>query len=398
MCTNINRSFPLIAASLLLPSLVYAANTAVATTAVKESSTSPMYIGLVSLIIILLFVIGGAAFVLRQLAIVYRDKMRADRSKGNIVKTILLLLAFSVPAFHAFAADAAAKGATTAAPSSDFISGIPSSDFYILMGILILEVLVVIAQMAIMRTLINAISNKPELSVEAKKKVTSRFWDRFNSSVSVEKEKDVLLDHNYDGIQELDNILPPWWKYGFYLTIVVAIIYLYRYQIAHTAPNPQEEYEAEMVQAKADKDAYLAMSANNIDETSVTLLTDAASLAAGKTVFETICFACHAKDGGGGVGPNLTDDYWLHGGGIKDVFKTIKYGYADKGMKSWKDDFSPKQIQQIASYVKSLHGTHPAAPKDKQGELYIEAGQSAGKSVDSTKAKDTVSAGKVTLK
>jgi cytochrome c oxidase cbb3-type subunit 3 len=96
-------------------------------------------------------------------------------------------------------------------------------------------------------------------------------------------------------------------------------------------------------------------------------------IASGGTLYQQMCAACHAKDGGGGVGPNLTDEYWLHGGSVKDIFKTIKYGYPDKGMKSWKDDYSPNQIAQITSYVKSLQGTKPAAPKDKQGELYIEA-------------------------
>jgi cytochrome c oxidase cbb3-type subunit 3 len=106
---------------------------------------------------------------------------------------------------------------------------------------------------------------------------------------------------------------------------------------------------------------------------------DEAGIASGATIFQTACAACHAKDGGGGVGPNLTDEYWLHGGSLSDVFKSIKYGWPDKGMKSWKDDFSPKQIAELTSYIKSIKGTKPAAPKEKQGEIYQEA---AG--VDST--------------
>jgi cytochrome c oxidase cbb3-type subunit 3 len=107
-----------------------------------------------------------------------------------------------------------------------------------------------------------------------------------------------------------------------------------------------------------------------VDENSVKLLTAADDLAAGKTVFLTTCFACHGRSGEGGVGPNLTDEYWLHGGSIQEVFKTIKYGWPDKGMKSWKDDYSPVQIAQIASFVKSLAGTNPANAKPPQGTLF----------------------------
>ena len=125
-------------------------------------------------------------------------------------------------------------------------------------------------------------------------------------------------------------------------------------------------------------------SASAIDENNVKLLTDAESLAKGKELFHDNCAPCHNQQGQGLVGPNLTDDYWLHGGSIKDIFKTIKYGWQDKGMKSWKDDFSPKQIQELASFVKSLKGTHPATPKAPQGELYIESTPGA-KPSDTTK-------------
>src|SRR5690606_21981681 len=101
--------------------------------------------------------------------------------------------------------------------------------------------------------------------------------------------------------------------------------------------------------------------------------------------FTKNCVACHAADGGGNaVGPNLADPYWLHGGSLKDIFKSIKYGWKDKGMKSWKDDFSPKQIAQLASFVKSLQGTTPTAPKEKQGDLYIEAEEGTADSTQQT--------------
>ena len=141
-----------------------------------------------------------------------------------------------------------------------------------------------------------------------------------------------------------------------------------------------------MAQGEAEKAAYLEKAANNVDENTVKLITDKDQLAAAKQIFTTVCAACHTATGAGNVGPNLTDDYWLHGGSIKDVFKTIKYGWPDKGMKSWKDDYSPVQIAQLASYVKSLHGTNPPNPKAPQGTLYTEEGGSGGKAAaDSTK-------------
>src|SRR5690606_17047420 len=104
--------------------------------------------------------------------------------------------------------------------------------------------------------------------------------------------------------------------------------------------------EAEILQK-----AYLANSANKIDENTVTYLSENADLLEGKTIFTAVCAACHGADGGGIVGPNLTDDYWVHGGSVKDIFKVIKYGVPEKGMKSWKDDYPPKKIAQLASYI-----------------------------------------------
>jgi len=196
---------------------------------------------------------------------------------------------------------------------------------------------------------------------------------------------DIDLGHDYDGIRELDNRLPPWWLYGFYLTILVGCIYLWRYHVSHTAPLSGEEYQIAMQEAAVQKEAYLKKAANNIDETNVKFMSGATNLAAGKAIFETICSACHGKEGQGVVGPNLTDDYWIHGGSISDIFKTIKYGYPEKGMKSWKDDYSPTQMADLASYIQTLHGTNPPNPKAPQGTLYTAAQTSTpAASVDST--------------
>jgi cytochrome c oxidase cbb3-type subunit 3 len=127
-----------------------------------------------------------------------------------------------------------------------------------------------------------------------------------------------------------------------------------------------------MTDAKLQTDAYLASMKENVDEKTVTLA-DAAGVAAGKALFSKTCIACHMSKGEGGVGPNLTDEYWLHGGSINDIFKTIKYGYPDKGMQSWQTTYSPVQMQQLASYIKSLKGSNPPNAKAPQGDLYKEA-------------------------
>ena len=147
---------------------------------------------------------------------------------------------------------------------------------------------------------------------------------------------------------------------------------MYRYEVVHSAPSTHQEYDIAMAMAEIEKEQYLKLAANKVDENTVILITDAAALAEGKKLFGSSCAPCHGVDGQGVVGPNLTDDYWLHNGGVKDVFKIIKYGVPEKGMKSWKDDFSPVQIAHITSYIKSLHGTKPANPKEPQGDMYNE--------------------------
>lgn len=365
MRIGFNKYISLAMLSVATPKLAIAADSA-AQPAAEGNSFNAILIGLVCISLVLLFAILVLGNTLRQLAFVYRDKMR-DEKKSSIAKTLLLLIAATVGSFAANA-----QSAETVSQAPAFISGIPAVHFYTLIGIIALQLLVVISLAFLVRTMVRLISNDPAKAAVAKEIVKVNFWDRFNKVVPLEKEADILLDHNYDGIKELDNSLPPWWKYGFYVTIVVGFIYMWYYHAGGNGPSSHDEFVAEMQAGEEAKAEYLAKSANNVDENTVKML-GADGIAAGATIFDQVCAACHAKDGGGGVGPNLTDDYWLHGGSVKDIFKTIKYGYPDKGMKSWKDDYSPNQIAQITSYVKSLQGTKPAAPKDKQGELYIEA-------------------------
>ena len=184
----------------------------------------------------------------------------------------------------------------------------------------------------------------------------------------IEEEKDLMIDHEFDGIKELDNPVPGWFNFLFYGSIAVGIMYFVTYHVTHWGQSQEQEYATEMKQAAAEQKVYLAKSANKIDESSVKVITEAATLDAGKAVYNASCVACHGDKGQGVVGPNLTDDFWIHGGSISNVFKTIKYGVPEKGMMSWEKTLSPKQISEVSNYILSLKGTTPANPKEPQGE------------------------------
>lgn len=209
-------------------------------------------------------------------------------------------------------------------------------------------------------------------AIEGEEGVTfwRRFWNRLNASVPVAKEHEVATDHEYDGIRELDNRLPPWWLYGFYVSILFAVVYLINYEVLGTGKHQDEEFQAEMMQAEEDVKVYLASLGDLIDESNVTLATETADINAGKAIYEANCAVCHAADGGGGVGPNFTDQYWLHGGDMPSIFKTIKYGVPSKGMIAWEAQLSPKKMQQVASYIYTMEGNTSANPKEPQGELF----------------------------
>ena len=191
-------------------------------------------------------------------------------------------------------------------------------------------------------------------------------------SEPMENEGQLLLDHDYDGIKELDNNLPPWWIYLFYACIVFSVVYLVRFEILG-ADDQETELKKELAQAKIEVAEYMKTAPDLMDEKTVTLLTDAPTLAEGKTIFTTNCAACHRADAGGQIGPNLTDDHWILGGGIKNLFHTITNGGRDgKGMIAWKGTLKPKEIQKVASYIISLKGSNPKDPKAPDGEIWVE--------------------------
>jgi len=183
--------------------------------------------------------------------------------------------------------------------------------------------------------------------------------------------KAIPLDENHDGITELDNLIPPWFSYLFGGTIVFAVIYLLNYHVWQSSPLPQAEYDEEMAAADLSRRVRMA-SEGTINEDDLVVLVDEASIKAGQERFLRNCITCHGTHAEGIVGPNLTDQYWIHGGGVKNVYTTIKNGVPEKGMISWKLVFTPKEIQQIASYVLSLQGSNPPNAKKPEGNLYTE--------------------------
>ncbi|MDO6803705.1 cbb3-type cytochrome c oxidase N-terminal domain-containing protein [Wenyingzhuangia sp. 1_MG-2023] len=207
------------------------------------------------------------------------------------------------------------------------------------------------------------------LEKQEAKKIDWSDWKSIVKSLSdakpIEEEGEIILNHDYDGIRELDNNLPPWWLYGFYMTIVFAFGYIVYYHVLD-GDTQKDEYLAEVAQAKKEIAAYEATQ-EKVDLTALAT----GSNEEGKKLFKRNCAVCHAVDGGGKIGPNLTDDYWILGGGIENVYNTIaEGGRPGKGMIAWKNSFSPQKLQQLAAYVVSLQGTTPEAPKEPQGEIY----------------------------
>lgn len=189
---------------------------------------------------------------------------------------------------------------------------------------------------------------------------------------AMEEEKEIILDHNYDGIRELDNSLPPWWVYMFYASIVFAVVYLVRFEVLD-GDSQIVEYDKAVAEATAELNKYRATATDLITAENVTLLTDAKDLARGKAIFNLNCASCHLADGGGSIGPNLTDEFWVLGGGIKNVFSTVYNGGRDgKGMIAWDKTLKTADIAKVSSYVISLQGTTPAQGKAPQGEKWEE--------------------------
>lgn len=209
-----------------------------------------------------------------------------------------------------------------------------------------------------------------------------KLLQKLTRTKAISEEKGLLLEHDYDGIKELDNELPPWWVGLFYATVIFSVIYMFRFHV-FDGDNQIEEYEKSMIAAREAVEEYKKNAPDLLTADNVIMLTDAADISKGKEIYDMKCAVCHKPDGGGSIGPNLTDDYWILGGDIKDIFHTISEGgRAGKGMIPWKSDLNPTDIARVSSYIKTLHGTNPADAKEAEGDLWVAEGAVAEEAVE----------------
>ncbi len=338
-------------------------------TAPPEDKSNLVAILLTVIAVVLAFIIWGLGQVLISVSRLALDKHKNISNKIlSVLFTVSLLLSSQI----SMAQTADAVASVTGSPN---YGGLSAHNYYAFVGVLLIEFIAIVFLTFSIRRVYQELLPEKAKTKKSKFRVWWNSLDKkfFTRAVPVEKEADVLLDHDYDGIRELDNSLPPWWKYGFYATICVAFIYLSYFHVFGEGKNPQEEYAAEMEKARIEKEVYEANNKDKVDEDNVPMA-DAAGLTEGKEIFTSKCWPCHGKAGEGGAGPNLTDDYWIHKGSLNDIYHSIKVGYQDKGMQSWAKEFTPKQISYLASFIKTLHGTNPPNAKAPQGDLFTEAG------------------------
>lgn len=331
----------------------------------EKAAVAPMEwgwlpIALITTAVILLITILVVAGVLNTLS----KSVISNKSK----LLPILIIGFSLLSTAVFANEPT----TAVAPPSQ----LGNIMLYSILGIVVLvEIMVLIYLLKNVKILLKILAPQGEEVVAGEDIFNvDSLWNKIMGLKPMEQEDDLRMkDHIYDGtIQELDNRMPPWLRFMFNATIVFAVVYIYLYHYTTWGPDPKREYDTAMAEASVKKAAFLDRQANNIDENKVTALTDAASIQSGGTIYKTNCAACHGDKGQGGVGPNLTDEYWLHGGAVKDIYKTIAYGVEAKGMRSWKNDIMPADIQKVASFIKTLKGTNPPGAKAPQGDVFKE--------------------------
>jgi len=183
-------------------------------------------------------------------------------------------------------------------------------------------------------------------------------------------ERDQVRAHSFDGIQEYDNDLPNWWVWLFVITVVFACVYPFYYDFG-PGEFASESVDREVAAYKEAANRAQAVSGEDVEAKLKTLITDGTALAAGKDIFMTRCLPCHGDKGQGLIGPNLTDDNWIHGGTLKEIRNTVNNGVIQKGMIAWKDQLSPDQINNVVAYIWNLNGTNPPNAKAPEGEKVV---------------------------
>jgi cytochrome c oxidase cbb3-type subunit 3 len=332
---------------------------------VNTNMDSIILIALIAFILLLLLAIGILVGTIRGLS----ENKRIWKSSSS-KNTLLLLILGSCSLFPS-----PMMAATTASAAFQ----LPNHMLYLLIAAVIFLFLIVLFLSRVLQHLLNQLSGRKE-----EIPLVSKLASTFTEAIPIEREDEIMTDHEYDGIRELDNVLPPWWVYMFYITIIFSFVYIIRYHISGSGNIMQDEYLAEMQLVEEQQNAAQQEGKLTIDEHNVTQLVQETDLERGKAIFNSNCASCHNVNGGGGVGPNLTDPYWIHGGGIKSIFSTIKYGVPEKGMISWQAQINPNDMQKVASYILLLSGSNPSGAKAPQGDLYEEKENTATDTITGT--------------
>lgn len=245
----------------------------------------------------------------------------------------------------------------------------------LIVSLLVLKVIRIFIKESISPTRFATEEEKEQYRLETEKqKATEKdeptFWTKIMGLRPVSEEKDIMMEHKFDGIAELDNPTPAWFMVLFYATVIFAVGYMFNYHVFGWGKLQDEEYVIELQQAEDQRIAMLQKPGSGgpkINENNIEQSTDKEVILKGEALFKTVCTPCHGEHAEGGVGPNLTDEYWLHGGTVKDIFRTIKHGVPDKGMVAWEKSMNAKQISDITNYILSLKGSNPAGAKAPQG-------------------------------
>jgi cytochrome c oxidase cbb3-type subunit III len=250
-------------------------------------------------------------------------------------------------------------------------TGLSTFEIFLLTAMVLMCIVLVMVAFSISNYL-KILSSKKELTEVDKAMENRTVWQKLLSLKPLDMEKDLVMEHSYDGINELDNPTPPWFMYLFYSTIAFAFFYLIIFHVAGNGNIMTDEYNQEIAEANKVHEQYMKKFANSVNENNVKLVKDEKLIAEGKALYMQNCIACHGDKGQGGVGPNLTDEFWLHGGSVKNIFHTIYEGVPEKGMISWKKTFNPLQVQNLVSFVATFKGTKPTNGKEPQGDKYVE--------------------------
>ncbi|WP_159038401.1 cbb3-type cytochrome c oxidase N-terminal domain-containing protein [Brumimicrobium mesophilum] len=309
-----------------------------------------IFIFIILVLLLAIYVISRSTSALIS-SLMYRKKIAElhNKSKKN-GKALSILLVIGFIGTSQIASALSFTGPTAAAKELELWAYVTSADINALLIITLLLLTFLLHMVNMFYKSLRLIKPKVvKVNAEGKPQ-TNSFTQALTGATPVEEEYKVDMGHDYDGIRELDNPMPPWWVALFVVTIIFGVVYVFHYHILGTGDLQQAEYERSMANAKIEVAAYRKANAMNVDETNATLMEDNADLMAGKALFQNKCALCHTEDGRGEIGPNLTDNAWIYGGDIKDVYKVIKLG-APKGMPAHESTFNPIQIQQVASYV-----------------------------------------------